>query len=244
MKLLGDFHTHTTYSHGTSTIAENAKQADVLGLEYLATTEHAYKSAYSIKHGDLEKMRGDIENIQDKHKVKLLLGIEANLISRDGDCDVPLEELKKLDLVVLGFHRFTKVKIKEFFKFVLPNLLRKKPSKKQIERNTEAYLKAIKKYPINILAHLQYGGCYVDCEKIAKECVKRGVYIELNGKRINFSKSDIEKMVATGVQFIIDSDAHDKLSIGKNNRAFNYIEKYKIPLNQIVNISGKPNFIR
>lgn len=244
MKLIGDFHTHTTYTHGTSTIAENATQADVLGLKYLATTEHCYKSIYHIKKGDLNKMRADIDNIQPNHKVKLLLGIEANLISKNGDIDISDEELAKLDVVVLGFHKFCHVGFKNFFQFVLPNILFKKPTKKQIERNTNAYLQAIKKHKINILAHLQYAGCYVDCEKIAKECAKRGIYIELNGRRIVFSKEDIKKMVATGVQFIIDSDAHDKYSVGKNHRAFNFIEKYKIPLKQVINLNGKPNFIK
>lgn len=244
MRLIGDFHTHTTYTHGTSTIEENAIQGDNLGLKYLATTEHCYRSIYHIKKGDLEKMREDINSIQKNHKVKLLLGIEANLISCKGDIDISDEELEKLDLVVLGFHKWCRVGIKQFFTFVLPNTLFHNKSKKRIEKNTEAYLQAIKKHKINILAHLQYGGCYVDCERIAKECAKRGIYIELNGKRIVFSKSDIQKMVATGVKFIIDSDAHDKYSIGKNNRAFNFIEKYKIPLNQIVNLHEKPNFIK
>lgn len=244
MKLIGDFHSHTTYTHGTSTIEENATQADVVGLEYLAITEHCYASTYHIKKGDLDRMRADIEKCQPHHKVKLLLGIEADLISENGDIDISDEELEKLDVVVLAFHKFCKVGIKQFFRFELPNLIHKKPTKKQIERNTEAYLQAIKKHKVNILAHLQYGGCYVDCEKIAKECVKRGIYIELNGRRIVFSKEDIQKMVATGVQFIIDSDAHDKYSIGKNNRAWNFVEKYNIPLNQIVNINEKPNFIK
>ena len=53
---------------------------------------------------------------------------------------------------------------------------------------------------------------------------------------------DIEKMVKTGVKFIINSDAHDPLSVGKNHRAFNLIEKYKIPLEQVVNLNEIPKF--
>lgn len=242
MNLIGDFHTHTTYTHGTSTIEENVKKAQELGLKAIAITEHSYQSKYHIKHGDLDKMRADIESIKNKYDIKVLLGIEANLISRNGDIDISDEELKNLDLVILGFHKMTKVKPQEFFKFVLPNLLRKKPTKKQIERNTQAYLNAIEKHRINIIAHLNYAGCYVDCERIAKACKEKGIYIELNGKRINFSKSDIDKMVKTGVQFIIDSDAHDINSVGKNHRAFNLIEKYKIPLKQIVNLNKMPTF--
>jgi len=243
MKLSGDFHTHTTYSHGKSTVEENIAQAENLGLKAVAVTEHAYNSHYAIKRGDLQKIKADIDSVKDKYNVEALWGVETNLISRSGDIDVSDEELKKLDLVILGYHKLTKMSMLEFFKFGLPNLLKKKPSKAQIERNTQAYINAMDKHRVSILAHLGYGGCAVDYEKLAKECVKRGIYIELNGKRINFGKEDLLKMVATGVKFIINSDAHSKYAVGKNHRAFNMIEKYNIPLEQIANIDGKvPKF--
>lgn len=242
MKLLGDYHTHTTYTHGKSTIEENIAQAEVLGLREIAITEHSYKGYNHIKKGDLAKMRQDIELCKCKYNVKVLLGIEANLMNVDGDIDISDEELKDLDLVILGFHKFSKVKFKDFWTFVLPNLIRKKASKKQIERNTQAYINAMDKHRVSILAHLGYAGCKVDCIRLAQECVKRGIYIELNGKRINFTQHDIEGMVATGVKFVIDSDAHSRYAVGKNHRAFNMVEKYKIPLAQIANIDKLPKF--
>ena len=152
------------------------------------------------------------------------------------------EELKMLDVVVLGYHKASKLTFKQFVKFLLPNMLRKKPTKKQIERNTMAYIRAMDKHRINILAHLGYAGCAVDCVRLAEECVKRNIYIELNGKRINFKKQDILGMVATGVKFIIDSDAHKKENVGKNSMAFNLIEKYDIPLEQVANVDKLPTF--
>jgi len=117
-----------------------------------------------------------------------------------------------------------------------------KPTKKQIERNTQAYINAMDKHRINILAHLNDAGCYVDCERLAQECVKRNIYIELNGKRIKFTQDEVDKMVRAGVKFIINSDAHNPLDVGKNHRGFNLIEKYKIPLNQVVNLNEMPQF--
>lgn len=242
MKLLGDYHTHTTYTHGKSTVEENVMQAANLGLKEIAITEHSYKGFNHIKRGDLDKIKMDISGIKDKYDIKILCGIEANLISTEGDIDISDDELKDLDLVILGFHKFTKVSFRQFFKFVLPNLLNFKPSKARIRRNTEAYIKAMDKHRVSILAHLGYAGCKVDCVRLAEECVKRGIYIELNGKRINFSKEEISAMVDTGVKFVIDSDAHSKLAVGKNHRAFNLIEKYKIPLNQVANIDKIPKF--
>ncbi|MBE5739097.1 MAG: PHP domain-containing protein [Clostridiales bacterium] len=242
MRLTGDFHTHTNYTHGQGSVEDSVKQAENLRLDAVAICEHSYKSMYAIKKGDLEKIKEDIDAVKDKYKVKVLWGIEANLISRSGDIDISDEEIEKLDLVVLGYHRFSKVGFVEFCKFVLPNLLKKKPSKKQVERNTMAYINAMDKHRVSILAHLGFGGCVVDYERLAIEAKKRGIYIELNGKRINFGKEDLQKMIATGVQFIINSDAHHPLDVGKNHRAFNLIEKYKIPLSQVANIDKMPEF--
>ena len=49
-------------------------------------------------------------------------------------------------------------------------------------------------------------------------------------------------MVATGVKFIINSDAHSVDAVGKNHRAFNLIEKYNIPQEQIANLDKLPTF--
>ena len=243
MKLSSDFHTHTIYTHGKGSVEENVKQAENLGLKAVAITEHCYNSKYAIKRGDLEKIADDIDKIKDEYNIKILRGIEANLISRNGDIDISDDELKDLDLVILGFHKMTKSSLKERFKFFLPNILFKKKSKKRIDINTKAYLNAMDKHRVSILAHLNYGGCKVDCVRLAQECAKKGIYIELNGKRINFTKEEINGMVKTGVKFIINSDAHSPLAVGKNHRGFNLVEKYKIPLDSIANIDGKiPQF--
>lgn len=242
MRILGDYHTHTTYTHGKSTVEENVEQAELLGLKEIAITEHSYKGWNHIKPGDLPKIKADIEAIKDKYNVRVLLGIEANLMSENGDIDIRDEELKDLDVVILGYHKASKYSFSQLFRFAFPNMFRKKPTKKQIERNTMAYIRAMDKHRVNILAHLGYAGCAVDCVRLAEECVKRNIYIELNGKRINFTKEDILGMVATGVKFIIDSDAHKKENVGKNSMAFNLIEKYNIPLEQVVNVDKLPTF--
>lgn len=242
MRILGDYHTHTTYTHGTSTVEENIKQAEILGLREIAITEHSYLGYNHIRKGDLQKIKQDIDAVKGKYNVKVLWGIEANLMSRNGDIDISDEELEKLDIVVLGYHKASKYSFKELLHFSFPNMFRKKPTKKQIEVNTQAYINAMDKHRVSILAHLGYAGCRVDCVRLARECVKRGIYIELNGKRINFTREDIEGMVATGVKFIIDSDAHSMLAVGKNHRAFNLIEKYNIPLEQIANLDKVPKF--
>ena len=242
MKLLGDYHTHTTYTHGESTVEENIRQAEKLGLKEIAITEHCYKGYNHIKPGDLEKIKADIESVKDMYSVKVLLGIEANLMSRDGDLDISEQELQGLDVVILGYHRLSDFKGREKW-WGIRNFLSKKPNKKLVEINTNAYLKAMDKYRINILAHLNYG-CYVDCVRLAKECVKRDIYIELNGKRIVFTDQEIKDMVETGVKFLINSDAHHYTRVAKNSEAFGLIERLNIPHSQIANLDKVPKFKR
>ena len=102
-------------------------------------------------------------------------------------------------------------------------------------------MKALDKYPIDIITHLNYGAP-TDTIAVARTAREKGVYIELNGKRINFNEEEFKAMAATGVKFIINSDAHNIESIGKNHRAFNMIEKCKIPLEQIANLDKLPKF--
>ena len=49
-------------------------------------------------------------------------------------------------------------------------------------------------------------------------------------------------MIATGVKFIISSDAHRPEHVGVNNQAYALIEKYNIPHEQVVNLNKIPRF--
>ena len=87
-------------------------------------------------------------------------------------------------------------KIKNLFRFLIPNTFGIfRPSKRRIELNTMAYINAMKNHNVDILAHLKYGNCMVDVKKIADYASSHGTYIELNGKRINFTDEEIGSVV-------------------------------------------------
>ena len=71
---------------------------------------------------------------------------------------------------------------------------------------------------------------------------QKGIYVELNGKRINFTEDEIRTMTAEGVKFIVNSDAHTPDRVGEVNNGLNLIYKYDIPLSQVVNIDKLPKF--
>ena len=173
-----------------------------------------------------------------------MLGVEANLISLSGDVDVKEEDYQYLDVILMGYHKMvnaTSIKDKRLLCYA--NYLDKvfKPSKERINRNTAAFLKAIDKYPIDIITHLNYG-FQTDTTAVAKMAKQKGVYVELNGKRINFTDEEIDIMIAEGVKFIVNSDAHRPEMVGEVNNGMNLIYKYGIPLTQVANIDKLPKF--
>ena len=246
MILFGDYHTHTDYSHGKGTIADNVQAARAKGLKQIAITEHGFDhTAYGITRGEYNLMRMEIEILNDRFKdIKVFCGLEANLLNTDGDIDIETSERKAFDVLVMGFHKAFRINsIKTFFNFFVPNVIGiGRHSKRVIARNTAAYIKALEKYDIDILAHLKSNGCIVDPVAIARVAKEKGTYIELNGKRIDFTPREIEEMVATGVKFIVSSDAHRPDRVGENNHGMNIIEKYNIPLEQVVNVDKLPRF--
>ena len=104
-----------------------------------------------------------------------------------------------------------------------------------------AFLKALDKYPIDILTHLNYG-FQIDTIAVAKMAKQKGVYVELNGKRINFTDDEILTMASEGVKFIVDSDAHRPERVGEVNNGLNTIYRLNIPLAQVANVDKLPKF--
>lgn len=233
MRLLYDYHTHTIFSHGTGTIEDNVIVAKQKGLKEIAITDHGFEHfAYAVKRKNLKIMREECDRLSKKYGIKVLLGIEANLLDKTGRIDLKEEDKKYLDIILMGYHKLVKFKPKQFW-FSLKTKLFK--GKKQIEENTDAYINAINKYDIKVLTHLNYG-IKVNIKRLAKACLEKGVLIELNGKRISFTQEEIDFMKEIGTKFIVNSDAHRAKKVGETNLGLNFIIKNKIDFKNVVNI--------
>lgn len=248
MLLYGDFHTHTIYSrhnHGKGTVLENASVAADKGLKQIAITDHGFNhECFGIRRKNIPQLQEDILNAKEITGVDILLGVEANLISIDGNIDIKEEDYEFLDILLMGYHRLVHTNsLRDKALLNWANVYDKvfRPSKERINRNTTAFLKTLDKYPIDVITHLNYG-FQTDTLAVAKMAKQKGVYVELNGKRISFTDEEIEQMAAEGVKFIVNSDAHRPERVGEVNNGMNIIYRLGIPISQVANIDKLPKF--
>ena len=248
MLLFGDYHTHTKYSrnhHGKSTIEQNVQIAVKKGLKEIGITEHGFAHMFfGVRRRNIKKMRAEIERLEKIYPIKVYLGIEANLISKDGDIDLTEEEQTWFDYVVMGYHTGAKPKSWQDFKFFRRNKVAYKKNaytKEIIEENTRAYVLAIKNNRINIISHLG-SKMRVDVLGVAEQCKKSGTILELNARRLCFDENDAKELVKMGTKFILDSDAHRCENVGECNKGLNFVLKNNIPLDLVENIDKLPKF--
>lgn len=235
-KLLADYHTHTKRSDGKGTVEDNIKSAVQAGLETVAITDHGpfHNKKARCTYAEFLQTKAEIDDLKTKYDVKTLFGIEANLVSLNGDIDITKEQEKSFDIIVLGTHKTPHGKtIKDFFTWKLRNMF---PStKRRREKVTNAYLKAMRSHNIKILAHLNYTA-KVNVKPIAELAAEKDIWIELNGKRVFFTQKEIDTILDAGANFVINSDAHRPEKVGKPSAVWEFLETHKIPPERIVNI--------
>lgn len=248
MILTADYHTHTPYSHGKNTVLENATAAKKLGLKQIGITDHGFNHLlFGLKRNKLGDLRAEIDEAEKLTGVKILMGMESNLISLDGDTDMRPDDLEKFDLYLFGIHEVLKYKrFSDFYNIMVRNYtaykLGKKPPEKVIENTTRAYINAVKNNPVDILTHINYK-CCCDLKEVAKACADYGTYIEINTKKRHVSPEEVDLMASTGVRFVIDSDAHSADRVGDTKIADELLKSCGFPPEQIDNIDGRlPKF--
>ncbi|MDE7182662.1 MAG: PHP domain-containing protein [Clostridia bacterium] len=248
MILSSDYHTHTPYSHGKNTVLENALAAKAKGLKEIGITDHGFNHLlFGLKRKNLTALRSEIYEAEKLTGVRVLMGMESNLTSLDGETDMKIEDLKYFDIYICGIHEVLRYKsLSDMYKIFVKNYsaykFGKKPSDKVVANTTKAYINAIKKNPIDIISHINYK-CYCNLEEVAKCCADYGTYIEINTKKRHVSAEELNLMASTGVRFVIDSDAHSADRVGDTKIAEELLAEASIPLEQIDNIDGRlPKF--
>mgnify|MGYP002521277187 FL=1 len=249
MALLGDYHTHTKYSrhgHGKSTVEENVRAAYEKGLRQIAITDHGFnQKVFGVRRKDIPQVKADIEDAKERYPIDVLLGVEANLLDSQGNIDIVDSDYDNLDIVLCGFHRYVQsTSAREQWKFIFKNIMCElfhHTSKRQREKNTNAYINAMRKYDIDIITHLNHA-CKVDVEKVARVAKETNTLIELNGKRLGMSDKEIMTCYELGCKFVIDSDAHHYKRVGECHLGLAAALRLRLPDSCIVNYNDLPKF--
>lgn len=220
----GDYHTHTTFSHGKGSVEANVLAARAAGLKAIAITDHGVsgypKSLHPTEVGHLVE---EVKRCREMYKdIEILVGVESNLISAEGDIDMPPFLEKEFDLIVCGFHKIrVPDESKAFFKFWLPNVMFTKYRKSRKIKNTDAYIKAMQRNRVSIISHpMRQFPC--DLKVLGEAAKAYNVYLEINSKSCVLTHEDFETLGKTGCEFICSSDAHSPDKVGD----FSAIEKF------------------
>ncbi len=248
MILSSDYHTHTIFSHGKGTILENSIIAKEKGLKEIGISDHGFAHPFfGLTKRKLDKMRAECDDATVKSGVKVLLGIESNIISTSGKVDLKPNLYDKFDIFLAGMHKMVLFKFGTWFSLGIPNLYsstfnKKNISKSLIKNNTKAFINVIKNNPVDVITHLNFC-CFADAVEVAKVASDYGTYLELNAKKVHLSDDELNEILKTDVKFVIGSDAHSPNRVGEISLVENLLKRINIPEERIANINGKiPQF--
>lgn len=224
MRLVGDLHIHSVGSgHSYSTVAEIIEAARAKQLQLIAITDHGPAmpgGPHPYHFGNLCVLPEEVKG------VRLLKGVEANIMDRQGNLDLGQNYLEKLDVVLAGFH---------------PDCF---PAASK-EAYTEALINTIRNPLVDIIVHPGNPQFTVVYEKIVKEAARAGVALEINNSSLCGSRQGsapncsyiAELLASSGGPVFVGSDAHWAADVGRFDRAVELLLKAGIKEEQVINTS-------
>jgi len=220
-----DLHIHTVGSgHAYSTIQEVLEQAKKKGLKVIAITDHGPKmpdGAHPYYFWNQKILPEKIAGI------RVLKGIEANIITSDGLLDLEPAMSKYLDLVIASCHTHVS------------------PEDQSCDMNTKMYLKALDHPQVNILGHIENPPFPCQLEEIVAVAKEKNKLIEINNASFTVARQGalenclkvLQAVKDTGADTIINSDAHISYLVGSYETAFKAAKKIGIKESQILNFN-------
>lgn len=269
-RIIADFHTHTRYSDGLGSIENNVMAAISKGLKTIAITDHGFNHIkIGSKKRKIEQVIKEIDVVRSKYSnIKVLLGVEANLIGINGEIDVPREYLHYYDIILLGFHMTViPYKLKYIWDLFLRNRINS-VTRLEIEElkksNTQALVNAMERNPINIVTHPGAKALF-DIRSLARCAVRHNIALEINSRHdvfrtvkdtengmltnnIQIQQKNIDYVLAAfeeGARFVINSDAHSPADVGNFTNALEVAKEARLPALSILNSdeSFESNFV-
>ena len=224
MQFVADLHVHTVASgHAYSTVAEIARVAADKGLDLIALTDHG-PAMPGGPHAYHFSNQTAIPNVL--FGVRVLKGIEANVMDRRGRLDLDEFRLSKLDIVAIGLH----------------TVCSPYGNKKE---NTTMMVEAMQNPFVDIVVHPGNPEYLVDEETIVKAAVQYNVALEVNNSSLTVSRKGslphcdqiVSLAKAYGAKLIVGSDSHYCETVGEFSVAAALLDKHGILPEQVLNTS-------
>ena len=234
MKFIADTHCHTVASsHAYSTILENIAAAKKKDLKYIAITDHT---------GAIPEAPGAwyFQNLiilpKEIDGIKILKGIESNVLGPSGRIDIPeFNEKGGLDWVIASIHEFVW------------------SGAKTLENCTKAWLNVAKNPIVNVIGHSGLVNFKYDYEQVIPVFKENHKLIEINASSFSVRKGCYEncKKIAEickkcEAQVIINSDCHIASHVGRFDDALKLLEEINFPEYLIINanINSFENYLK
>lgn len=240
IRIVADYHTHTTFSHGKNSIEENVLRGIELGLKEIAITDHGYgHMGFGVKKKNFKVMRRIVDEMNEKYdQIQVKLGVEANILGIDGTVDMDDDTMQYLDFLLVGYHFGSRPKqLYRDLKMHFANYMSKHSFywyQKAMKKNTTALLNAMEKYPIFAITHPGAKGP-VDMHAIAAKAAEKDICLEINNQHGHLTVEEIQVAMTEDVSFIIGSDAHHISEIGQYDQAIDRAIEAGLTAERIVN---------
>ena len=229
LKWTADYHVHSRYSDGHTTLLENVEAALSRGLDEIALTEHGPRHLRSgIKAKRIPEMIDAADSLKRRFSGRIVVkaGIEANLAGLDGSVDLPKAYEGAFEVIGLGFHRSAlgrDARTNAYFFFTRHFQTRKRRAK----RMTDLLISALEKNRISFLAHPGQHTGPLEWERLAKACAEHNVAIEISARKghLCFSPEDAQAMQNCGAVFVVNSDAHRPDEVGSFDSLTEFLQK-------------------
>ncbi|MFC1517954.1 phosphatase [Candidatus Margulisiibacteriota bacterium] len=225
MKPIADFHVHTIASgHAFSTIEELAAAAKKKGLKYLGIAEHGP----AMPGGPHEYYFHNLKILPEKiHGVRILKGIEANIISKKGELDLREVFLKRMEIVIASCHIVVT------------------PQKMSAEENTRIYLNVLENKNIDVLGHIENPAFPIKVKEVVGAAKESGKIVEINNASFTVARKGsydtcveiMKELKQNNMKVMINSDAHISNLVGAIKEAWQIAKEIGIKKEQVINFS-------
>ena len=224
MKLLMDIHTHSVASgHAYSTVDENVRWAAEKGLELVALTDHAPAMKDTTSHAYFANLHVLPKEL---HGVRLLRGIELNIMDFDGKVDMDEKVLSRLDIGIASLH--------------VPCI---RPGSRK--ENTMALMKVMENPYVDIIGHPGDPRYEVDYKEVFRQAKATGTILEINNASLipggfrDGSQENVREILRMsmedGVSVVLGSDAHFYTGIGDFSYALDFLKEVGFPEELVFN---------